>query len=121
MREVIFRAWHRKDKCWHYYTLIDLIIGRAGQAGSLGYENWCQYTGLKDSAGKEIYEGDILQFEYDGELCIAGAVKWREEVSMWAADIGLGLTTIEPEDAWVPDTYKIIGNIHENQELLEAI
>lgn len=78
-----------------------------------------QYTGIKDSAKKEIYEGDILQFEHDGEKLCAGAVKWREEVAIWAVDIGIGLTTIEPEDAWVPDAYEVIGNIHESPELLD--
>jgi uncharacterized phage protein (TIGR01671 family) len=63
MREIKFRAWDRPHWWWHYLTLIDLAIGRISQ-GTLQYENWCEYTGLKDKNDKEIYEGDVIQYKY---------------------------------------------------------
>ena len=128
MREIKFKyiiIREKEEMISKAFSIIDIEFGYMNRwyaANHIGADELkrCQYTGLKDKNGKEIYEGDVLQFEYDGEMHIAGAVKWREEVSIWAVDIGIGLTTIEPEDAWVPDTYEIIGNIYENPELKEA-
>ena len=68
MREIKFRAWDRKFKKWTSYSIDDGLlmfyddhaecweISREGERFIL-----CQYTGLKNINGKEIYEGDIVR------------------------------------------------------------
>ena len=76
-----------------------------------------QYTGLKDKNGKKIYQGDIVLDCYDGEDTFI--VKWdKDAVSFILTDTDNILNV--SFDNFYPDKYlEIIGNIHENQELLE--
>jgi hypothetical protein len=70
----------------------------------------CQYTGLKDKDGKEIYEGDILNLRYKDEKPNVIVLRNLIVDTCWISDeLGFGDCTIE-----------IIGNIHENPELLES-
>lgn len=80
-----------------------------------------QSTGLKDNNGKEIFEGDVVQFEDCSEasdfLYInTGIVEWCQG--------GFHVTnrdSVSMEDLLEGDVLdvKIIGNIFENKELLE--
>ena len=80
-----------------------------------------QYTGLKDRNGREIYEGDILEWsdgykrEHEERTVVIfedGCFVSRHKLgcTSWLNpyDSG-GATTVHPE---------VIGNVHENPELL---
>lgn len=69
-------------------------------------------TGLKDKNGKEIYEGDILD---DGEGHI-GKVLYNERLASFAYEWGNCGSTFM--DLYTSDM-EVIGNIHENPELLD--
>lgn len=74
----------------------------------------CQYTDLKDKNGKEIYEGDVVGGTHD----YLDEVIWSNERGQWMLDNG-----INPDDTlWEihrDNDIEIIGNIHENPELME--
>ena len=99
-REIKFRAWDKENK---------VMMGGVSLYFSNG--EWkdekvelMQFTGLYDSKGVEIYEGDIVRRNYY-KPTYSKVVEWDEE----------GGWTIRPlKSGWL-----IIGNIFETPELLK--
>lgn len=64
-KEIKFRAWDTVDYMSTPFTLMDI------QNGQIQFTSDCvimQFTGLQDRNGKEIYEGDILSYDYSDHL-----------------------------------------------------
>ncbi|WP_144469450.1 YopX family protein [Bacillus thuringiensis] len=76
--------------------------------------NVMQYTGLKDKNGKEIYEGDILEFS--GNVVALGIVKYNENFATFQACNGNSGWLFGNESG---TNIEILGNIYENPELVK--
>lgn len=118
-RAIKFRAW---DKVYEEYTTDKVLLAPDGRVISrYGFDSCDSFltvndvviefdTGLKDKNGKEIYEGDIVK---DHNEWIA-VIVWREKM----AAFGIKWVDGVEDDFEFHLPCEVIGNIHENPELL---
>ncbi|WP_048791857.1 YopX family protein [Streptococcus cristatus] len=116
-----FRAWLKNDGEMidadeiHWYNgQVDFIGDGITFMRMVDEIELMQSTGLFDKNGKEIFEGDIIGSK-DGLL--NGVVLYRSDLAMWTVDL-IRYNNFE-RLCNVASSREIIGNIHENQDLLE--
>lgn len=127
MREIKFREWetYRKTMAVGIREDYDDSVGFRFLHEEAGQRILMQYTGLKDSHGNEIYEGDIIEavFElFEGGLknvMDAGFVVFKD----YAFQVQTFEDHLEPLHEWaqLSEELKVIGNIYENPELLPEV
>ena len=144
MREILFRGKRIDTGEWAEGDLIQGVIDQKGKMfiwsesdeSILGvvefevdHETVGQYTGLADRNGTRIFEGDILRY-YDDEIQV---VEWSDEWSQIMLhtygehERKVGRKTVKEKfDGWNDlrdyplEDMPILGNIHDNPELLEG-
>lgn len=87
-----------------------------------------QYTGLTDKNGTKIYEGDIVTYEdaiadYEGYHDDVFLNRGKVEISAWDGICFTNRQTVEMDDLYESETMvdcEVIGNIHDNPELLRG-
>lgn len=119
MREVRFRAWSTREKCWYSNFCLHknglfavLWVPEEPQARWYTEKDIekegvviMQYTGLKDKHGNEVYEGDIIKADWH----------WDELHSVIWPDDYYHLLEYGLEG----DNLEVIGNIYEHPEVLK--
>lgn len=82
-----------------------------------------QSTGMKDTNGNEIYEGDILEisgYDIDNKIIVVGWDTTDGAYTMEDISGEILLTTIWWKIHEGDILFKVIGNIYENQELVKS-
>lgn len=139
MREILFRG-KIKDGEWVYWnefgeinfdlTNTEIALYIKDLNDELVFETIGQFTGLTDKNGKKIFEGDIVVIRYKiGEICSIGDVRFDYGVfgAEWTTHkenktmVGARgqRHNLRRFDDNIIDNIEVIGNIHDNPELLK--
>ena len=138
MREILFRGKRKDNDAWVYGDLVQWSDGvqifdydGVGKVkNNVIPETIGQYTGLTDKNGKRIFEGDIVKIT-DRNVCFEtmaviefgnpnGLYNWGWQLKPlenkpFAIEI-LHWVDMEDSGAFI----EVIGNIHDNPELLKG-
>lgn len=120
MREIRFRAWYENKMCYNICVADERTILKLWHSSfnAIDCSDIMQYTWLKDKNGKEIYEGDIVEYGiewgyWNNDYTIKRTVEYKE----WHYNPFIHWHEEFTQKTY-PECCEVIGNIYENPELV---
>lgn len=126
-REILFRGKAVESGEWVYGDLsfhkdgTPFIRAWEGTGDNLHYRSIevdedavGQYTGKSSTDGQKIFEGDIVEVSLWPGSYFLGYVEWRQKDCCFSVRLSKNNST------GVHETQRIVGNIYDNPELMEA-
>ena len=125
-----YRAWDKKFKEMvqvNALVLDEQVIKAIYKNGNVVKEDMKNYdlmlyTGIKDKAGNEIFEGDILITNAHASIVSFGEYTYFEDADTEVTEVGFYLSylnvlpaTYSPFEKFFWEKCQVIGNIHENE------
>ena len=125
MREILFRGKRLDNGAWVYGSLLQVecddgsivtaILERKDSVGDAEVHPSTvgQYTGLKDKHGNRIFEGDVLTVDGEDGFFV---LEFQEDTARF---VMYGDSIVVDFDNFWSYEVEVMGNIHDNPELLE--
>jgi uncharacterized phage protein (TIGR01671 family) len=142
MREILFRGKRTDNGEWwcggllydeenNHAFIAKHFEDKAAYFSEVDAETVGQYTGLTDKNGTKIFEGDIFRMEDDMiaviifndgcfRLQVYGVCGIFTESGYDEDGGGYGVIECDPIDWYYIHDMQVIGNIHDNHELLQG-
>lgn len=141
-RKTIFRGKRKDNGEWVYGFYLELracdgifhlIVDEDGEYYKINPKTRGEFTGLYDKNDKKIFEGDIVEFQFDNDGCPfpdkntkkrTGKVYFEKFRASFAIAMGRNGSSVLNNNLFRyvqnGNRVSVIGNIHDNPGLLEG-
>ena len=113
LQDLDFRIWNNEDATYEHPSNIIIILQDKYSGKDVSKYSIELFTGLIGKNDKKIYEGDILSIYDSGDFINCSVFYNKDEARF------VDIVDDEEDDLpWYSDI-EVVGNIHENKDLLK--